>query len=359
MGRDSFRLSLALVLLLPSSLAAQFIRGQVFGTGHHVLIGALVEVRDSADLPVRSILTSPIGAFRIAVPVPGRYRYRVAAIGYQPLPFQTVDVPAEGLIVPDVVLAAMTMRLPDLVAIGRNRYCGKSGLSDELFGRLLESVHTALQIIEATIESRQVGFEVARINTRTLYGTFNNFVVADTIVQPLAVWPVRSIDPDTLREVGFSRTLVAGDEGTREYYGPDARVLFADWFLDGHCFTLDKPNKKHPSDSLHVRFAPAHKTRLTDVAGELVLDAHDLALLEYTFTLTNLPKWMPEDAAGGEMQFRQLPSGLWMVRNWAIWAPAAGMNPYDRRLSVAGLVETYGWVVKVVTGDSTTTIPPG
>ncbi|MGH7584137.1 MAG: carboxypeptidase-like regulatory domain-containing protein [Gemmatimonadales bacterium] len=346
-----------LLLLLPAPLHAQFVRGQVFGTGHRPLQGALVEVHDSADRPVQSVLTSPSGAWQVIVPAPGHYRYRVAAIGYQPQPYTMINVPMEGVIATDVVLVATAIRLPDLIALERNRYCGKKSLSDDLFGRVLESAHTALQIIEKTIETHQLMFEVAVINSRTLYGSVLNYVVADTVVQPLASWPVASINPDTLRAVGFSRTLVSGDEGTREYYGPDARVLFADWFLDSHCYTLDKPKKKGNNDTLTVRFAPAHKSRRTDVAGQLLLDAHDLSLLQFSFTLTNLPGWMPEDASGGNMQFSRLASGLWMTRNWAIWAPIAAVSR-SRHLGVGGVQESYGWVVKVTPSDSVGSAPP-
>jgi hypothetical protein len=336
---------------------AQTVRGRVVDAGHHPLIGALIELRDSSSRSVGIVLTSPTGVFVVDVARPGRYQYRVAAIGFQPRPFSPIVVPPDGLVLPDVILQAMSMRLPDLVAVGRGKFCGKSGIADDVFSRILESAHTALQIIETTINQQTVRFEVARIHTRTLFGAYNNFEIADTVLAPMAVWPVQSIDPDTLRVVGFGRLLEPGNENSREYYGPDARVLFSDWFLDGHCFTVDKPKKHQPADTLHVRFTPARKTRLIDAAGELVLDAHNLALLQFSFTLTNLPKWMPDDAAGGEMQFSQLTSGLWVTRSWAIWAPIGGISP-SRRISVAGQIETYGWVARVYAGHDTIQVMP-
>lgn len=347
-----------LVVLVPGVLASQSIRGRVFDPARRPIVGALIELRDLAGKSLQIVLTSPSGAFQLKAPAPGRYRYRVAAIGFQPRAPTPVDVPADGVILPDIVLATMTMRLPDLVAVGRGRFCGKSGLSDDVFARLLESAHTALQVMETTVKTRQVAFQVAIINTSTLYGGFNNFAVADTVVEPLTSWPVQSIDPDTLRLFGFGRMLDPGNESTREYYGPDARVLFSDWFLDSHCFTVDKPKKKGPTDSLHLRFTPARKSKLIDVAGELVLNAHNLALLQFSFTLTNLPNWMPDEAAGGYMEFSRLASGLWMTKSWSIWAPRAGISPGRGRLSVAGLLEKYGWVTRVFSGRDTIVIAP-
>jgi len=350
------RIAAVLLVVFPFVLAGQTIRGRVLDASRRPLLGALVELRDLSGRSLKILLTTPSGSFQIEAPAPGRYLYRIAAIGYQPQAPTPVDVPIDGVTLPDVVLRPMTVRLPDLVALGRGRFCGKSGMADEMFERLIESAHTALQIMETTVNDKAIGFQVGIINTKTVYGTFNNFAVADTIVQKLSAWPVMSIDPDTLRVVGFGRRMQAGNEALWEYYGPDARVLFSDWFLDTHCFTLDKPaNKKIAPDSLHLRFAPARKSKLVDVAGELVLDAHNLALLQFSFTLRNLPNWMPDEGAGGYMEFSPLKSGLWMTKSWAIWAPLAGLGS-DRRLNVAGQVETYGFVTKVYTGRDSTVI---
>ena len=345
--RRSFRWTV-LLLAIPWPLAAQVVRGRVVDAGNHPLLGALVELRDSTGRPLGTALTSATGAFGLAVPRPGVYQYRVAAIGFRPKPSSAITVPDSGLNLPDLVLDRVVVHLPDIIAAGRGKYCGKSGLADDRYSRFLESAHTALDIIQKTIEGGQVGFQVAVVTTRTIFGGINNVEVADTSIQPLSKWPVQSIDPDTLRVVGFSRLLDPGDENTRWYYGPDPRVLFSDWFLESHCFTLDKPSRKRRLDTLRLRFAPARKSTLVDIAGELVLDAHDLALLQFSFTMKNLPKWMPEDAAGGNMDFARMGDGLWITRSWAMWAPSAGVSIVDRRISVSGQLETHGWVVRVL-----------
>lgn len=351
----SGRFGLLFVIAFPAVVAGQSIRGRVLDPARRPLQGALVELRAPGGRSINIVLTPPSGAFQLDAPAPGRYLYRVAAIGYQPVPPTPVDIPADGLTLPDIALRTMAMRLPELVALGRGRFCGKSGLADEVFERVLESAHTALQIMEATVTSKAIGFQVGIISTKTVYGAFNNFAVADTVLEEMSAWPVFSIDPDTLRIVGFGRTREAGNEATREYYGPDARVLFSEWFLDSHCFTLDKPKKNQAPDSLHLLFAPARKSKLIDVGGELVLDAHNLALLQFSFTLRNLPNWMPDEGAGGYMEFSPLKSGLWMTKRWAIWAPLAGLGQ-ERRLSVAGQAETYGFVTRVYAGRDTTIV---
>ncbi len=338
-------------------ISAQTIRGRVVDEAGRGVYDALIEVRDPAGHVLRTSLTTPSGVFSAAVASPGPYLYRVAAIGFEPVPLRRVTVPATGLDLGDIRLQPMAMRLADLVAVAHGRFCGSKQPAGVLFDRVLNAAHSALDIMQSTVTSGAVRFTVARIHTRTTYGSYNNYVVADTTVQPLSRWPIESIDPDTLQAVGFGRTLEPGNEATREYYGPDQRVLFAPWFLDTHCYSVTKPKKHASADTLHLRFVPAHKSHQIDVEGELSLDAHDLALLAFSFTFTNLPSWMPSGFAGGDMQFARLPSGLWIARSWEIWAPLTGIS-YDRHFSVAGEVETYGWVVKTFPSDSAPSVAP-
>ena len=232
--------------------------------------------------------------------------------------------------------------------MSKGKFCGKSGIPDATFGKLLESAHTALQVIEATIQSHQLSFEVLMVHSKIYYGAFTNYEVADSSLESLSKWPVESIDMDTLRAFGFMR-MVRRDSGAliREYYGPDTRVLFSDWFLDSHCFTLDKPKKG--VEELHVRFAPATKSKLH---GHRRREAwcwipRTLALLEFQFSHRNLPNWMPDQGAGGEMQFIHLDSGLWITTNWALWGPIEmlSQDPHGRS-RVGGITEVRGTVLR-------------
>ncbi len=335
------------LLVLADRAQGQFVRGRVIDAkSRRALPGALVELRDTANRSLVVRLSSSAGAFLFAAPSSGRYLLRVVAIGYSARPLATIVVPETGLTLPDVALNPLSMRLPDLVVVARQRFCGNTGFSDGVFSQLLESSRNALQVIEATIRSGQVGFQVAIVTSRTLFGSVNNFVTADTVIRSLVAWPVRSVPVDTLRAFGFGRQLTPGDEGSREYYGPDALVLFSEWFMATHCFMLAKVKKG--SDTLHVRFAPLRKTRMIDIKGELLLDASDLSLHAMTFDHINLPSWMPEAAAGGEMQFFRMANGLWVTRDWAIWAPIAGLSwTRNNGPALAGLAEVRGYVTRL------------
>ncbi|HEX3928230.1 MAG TPA: hypothetical protein VHW65_09530, partial [Gemmatimonadales bacterium] len=295
-------------------------------------------------------LTTGSGLFLLTVPAEDRYLYRVAAIGYTPKPLTAIEVGPDGLVLGDIALVHAVMRLPDLLAVGRNQYCGKKSMSDDIFGRLLESAHTALDIIDRTIESHRLSFVVEAVHSKMIYGSAYNQQIADTVYESLSQWPVESIDMDTLQAVGFARLVYRDGARIREYYGPDPRVLFSDWFLDSHCFSLGKVKKG--SDTLHVLFVPQRTTKLVDISGDLLLDAHDLSLLSLTYQHTNLPKYMPKNAAGGNMQFEHLSSGLWITMSWAIWGPIDAINYYNGKTQVGGMSERRGLVLKAVPTDT-------
>jgi Carboxypeptidase regulatory-like domain len=345
--------AVALALLLAGPLAAQQLRGRIVdahtGAG---INAALAELRDSAGRSLGITLASPSGGFVLTAPVPGWYFLRVAAIGYARRPLQPVQVPVGGVTVAPVALEPTVLRLRDLLAIAHNTYCGKRSLSDEVFGRLLESARNALDIIDATIASHQYVFLTRMIHSRTTFGLALDTQRADTTWELLTQWPVESIDPDTLRAVGFERSVVRDGARFVEFYGPDPRVLFSGWFLDDHCFKLGKVSRGG-QDTLRITFTPARKAKRVDISGELVLDAHNLALLALQYTHENLPKWMKKHSAGGTMTFLPQASGLWITTRWALWGPIEGDSWFDpSHPQMAGMSERSGQVIRVMPADS-------
>jgi len=142
---------------------------------------------------------------------------------------------------------------------------------------------------------------------------------SDTAKSSLRSWPVRSLSLDSLRAVGFQRPGTEAEGFGHHYYGPDMEVLFSDWFLDNHCFALDKDRSK--GDTVFIKFDPAGKQKLVDLSGELVLDRASLTMRRLTYTHRNLPDGLPDRSAGGEMRFAEKSEGLWVPVEWAIWAP--------------------------------------
>ena len=130
---------------------------------------------------------------------------------------------------------------------------------------------------------------------------------------------MKSLSIDSLQLLGFQRPKTEAEGFGHQYYGPDMAVLVSDWFLDTHCFSLDKDRSK--GDTVVIKFDPVGHPKYVDVSGTLVLDRSLLTMRSLTWELRDLPDGVPDRAAGGEMHFAEKSSGLWVPTDWAIWAP--------------------------------------
>ncbi len=308
-----------LLAAMARNAAGQTISGRVVDSATAAPIyGAMVELQDSAGRVLREVLTAPSGSFAIAPPVAGVYRYRVAAIGYRPLPAVRLTVTVAGLDLGPIAMARTVMRLPDIVARANLTSCGTAQVAaDPVLGRLLGSARNALEVMEANVYSGDLAFAVELVHTST--STYGNHtaVTGDTMHVPLVGWPIRSLDPDSLRRFGFAADL---PNGGQIYYGPDAAVLFADWFVAQHCYTV-AVQRDSSGETIAVHFEPEHP-RHADIAGDLFLDPESLALRSMAYHLMHLPYSVKDGAVGGTMTFDDRASGLWVPTSWAIWAPA-------------------------------------
>ena len=345
------------LVVLASPLAAQSVRGRaVDQESHAVIAGALVELRDSVDRPVARMLTSPTGAFLFFLGRSGRFAIRVAAIGYLPSQPVPISVSGAGVTAPDIALSRAVFTLPDLVTAAKSRACGLLELRHGTFGDVLESAHNALNIVDAAFDARTLRFAVQLIRTTTFSGPGGRSF-ADTSSTSIASWPIQSTDLDSLRTIGFAREPTGDEPRGLIYYGPDARVLFADWFLDSHCFTLKIDHSSAAADSVRMHFEPRHTPTLVDISGDLVFDRATMSLRRLEFTHVNLPRGFPAGVAGGMVEFDRWPSGLWLPTGWALWGPierevtaqgVLGGQYMTPRHAVAGRAESRGKVLEVV-----------
>ncbi|HEV2291150.1 MAG TPA: hypothetical protein VGR60_04870, partial [Gemmatimonadales bacterium] len=158
-------------------------------------------------------------------------------------------------------------------------------------------------------------------------------------------WPVQSLPVADLQRSGFVQETdpLAGPI----WYGPDAHVIFSDFFLGQHCFVI---GKAQPNDSSLVRleFRIVKGRKLADINGTLWIDRKTLELDHLDFRFSPLPDWVPRDAvAGGRLDFLRLPNGIWIIRRWAMRVPVAQRTEGTGVYSLFGYHEEGGEVVKV------------
>jgi hypothetical protein len=165
-----------------------------------------------------------------------------------------------------------------------------------------------------------------------------------------AASPYVALSAERLAEHGF---VTRADDGSLEYWAPDANVLLSDSFLDNHCFHIAPPEA---SDSrlVGLAFEPVAGRAVTEIRGVLWIDAETSELERLDFRYVNLPfgertQW---DAVGGRVEFERLNSGMWIVRRWRIRMPVVEMRSGADATSGRGLVlseiqEVSGEVVDV------------
>jgi hypothetical protein len=164
--------------------------------------------------------------------------------------------------------------------------------------------------------------------------------------------PIQSLSPEVLARDGFVQSV---EGGQYDYFGPDARVLLSDTFLDTHCMNVTR-SRELPG-SIGLAFEPVDRGGVPDIEGTLWLSAEDwrLQFLEYAYT------WSPYDETGGRatgrVEFEALPNGAWIIRRWWIRMPMVARNHGVQRwggtgLEVIGYREVGGEVSDVSTLDN-------
>ncbi|MEO8480175.1 MAG: carboxypeptidase regulatory-like domain-containing protein, partial [Gemmatimonadota bacterium] len=328
---------LLLMLFLPAALSAQSVRGRVVNDAESPAPIARAIVELSQGSWSRRTLTGATGTYQIAGNGPGVYSFRVAAIGFAPTTRTRILLASEPLDLGDIRLAAHVITLAD-IDVQANSSCKASPGSGTVLGRLLDGARTSLQVMEGTLPTLEGGFRVERITRRALPGRRDSLVSADTSTSIFTVWPIASVGVDSLERFGFSMDGLADGSDGRTWFGPDVAVLFSDWFLGTHCFTVK--DRKGEGAPVVVTFEPAGKSGMVDIGGDFTLDPTTLALTRLTFEHRNLPNRMRNGVAGGDLQFAQLPSGLWLPMKWSIRAPIQ-----TTRGAVAGSSSQAGQVV--------------
>jgi hypothetical protein len=198
--------------------------------------------------------------------------------------------------------------------------------------QLWDEARKALEVAQWVDE---VGYVYEITNFRRMLGADGEVLQEQSAPKTLiGQSPFVSIDAETLMAEGF----VIQDSSGVSYFGPDAAVLLSDLFLSEHCFQAVRRDGR-----LGLAFRPREGRRLPDIEGTLwFLEEGALDRLEYAYT--GVTEYENDDAVGGEIEFRRLPQGAWIVQEWAIRMPAmiaespGGGSPRLVRLSETGAV---------------------
>jgi hypothetical protein len=318
----------------------------VASTDSSSVAGALVILLDSLGREVTRTLSSPTGGFGLALPGPGSFQLRVLRIGYAGWLSPVSRFAAGERKEARFVIEDRVIQLAAIEVTTTSSRCGVRPGDGDIIASLLSEAEKALAITDQTIRQGNLRFRTETYISRpTADGGIGERTTATSAGR--AMWPVSSAPAESLARHGFVHEprREPGDltpETGPVYFGPDARVLFSDWFLDGHCFSVAAG--PDTAGAIVVEFVPARRGR-GDIRGRLTLDRQSLELKLLEFWYTGLGRWVTADSAGGRMSFRKLEDGAWVIDRWLIRAPIPLVGRRDTVLF--GFAESGGVVKEI------------
>ena len=341
-----------IALAPPAPAAAQVLVGTVTERGTMIPVeGAFVVLVDDAGRRLNGVLSGADGGYTLRAPAPGTYRLLAELIGYATTTSDAVEVAVGPALRHDIQVAVQAVTL-DGIQVETGQRCRRRPGSGIETARLWEEARKALEVTRWSGERGVLRFTLVshtrELDARTLR-------VLSQTQRPRRGYsdrsPFRSISVERLDAGGF---VQASDDGSWDFFAPDADVLLSAEFLDAHCFRVVEPAPDEP-ELIGLGFEPVPERQLPDVRGVLWLEKGTAELRRLDYSYDNLP-FRHDDwsAVGGRVEFERLANGVWIVRRWYIRMPleareTGGFGGSRTRLELVSLSEQGAEVREVRT----------
>jgi hypothetical protein len=333
----------------PLQAAAQTVRGTLVESGtQRPIHGAFVVLEDSTGASVSTTVTSGAGTWLLRAPGTGTYRVRSDRIGYASTFSELFRLEAGDEASRRIEVPVAPIVLSELVVTGEGGRCATVVEESRTIRRVWEEARKALSAIVWTGQQPYYRFDAVHFYRSLDPDGRPATEIRYEEVRYYGRHPFRSISPRDLALGGF----VQSTSGSVDYHGPDADVLLSSEFLRRHCFRLRETIE---AGRVALEFEPLDNVRVTDISGTMLLDAGTAELQSLDFRYENLDLDIDTSRLGGRVEFARLPSGAWIVRNWAIRIPiiewsserTTGGRRRPARPVLSGLREAGGHVTAV------------
>jgi hypothetical protein len=327
-------------LLSSAALAQQTesnLRVTVKATDGTPISGALIELVDPSGRAITQGMSGASG-YRLFRAPNGTYRIRVKRIGFEPSLTETIQLSTDmdrTVVVSDkrITLTTVVVTSKSQCSLGQNQ--GVDVVWEEISKAL---TNTRL--------SRGDMKDVTGVRTFTRRLSDKGQVIsADTTAVVVSTnRPFGAVDPKLLRNSGYVR---GNPQYGWTYFAPDETVLLSPEFIETHCFKLVR-NKDHPNQ-VGLSFEPSPSRKLSDVSGTLWLEESSSELREINFRYVHVDA-LPRLKAGGDVHFRRMASGAWIVDSWVLRFPnfeRRMAGPGYEILAETGYTENGGFVAVV------------
>jgi hypothetical protein len=342
----TFLRALCSCVLGASTLSAQAVRGAVVARGTNQPVGgAVVLLLDAKGAQVAGTLSDSAGRFLLKAPAPGTYTLRIERTGLASVTTPALSL-AAGQTMPYQVAASLApVTLPTVTVSGAQRCIVRPDEGAEAF-TLWNAVRSALDANAITQQQHRM-----RVTLREYERDLDPRTQAVTREQQhersgFSATPFVSLPAAQLASGGYVQTK---PDGATWYYAPDASVLLSDAFLDTHCLRPEQ-GSGDTKGLIGLAFEPSSGRKLPDVRGVLWLDPKTDALrsMDFSYTGLHLPPpitqgsgWATtaargvEKQLGGHIEFRQMPTGAWIIQRWSIKTPIITVST-DRFRDLSG-----------------------
>lgn len=310
MRRAAGGIALAALIAAASRAHAQRVRGTLTDSVTRGAVpGAVVVLYDSAGRALARGIADSLGRYSVARPA-AIQRLRILRIGFRPreIMLSTLDS------IVDARLQPVPAVLHDVQA-SADRVCpaqSNTGLALDLWEQARAGLLASVVAREASpprLRLRKYRRTLDPVRRQVVADTieYNDVVDARSFVAARVPW--------SFAVYGYMREA---DDGTRDYYAPDERVLLDPSFAETHCLHL-VDGRGPRATQVGIAFDPIEapgRDTIVDIAGALWLDRTTFAPLAIEFRYTALEPANRD--SGGEITFALMPSGVSMIEQWEI-----------------------------------------
>jgi len=334
--------ALLVLIALGSSVGrAHVVRGTAITPDSALVPGVIVTLLDASGTAVARALADDGGSFAMKAPSAGTYHIEAKRIATgAPVTLAGVQVTAEPRCqtLPDSVSAAFAV---------------------------WEEARKALRSSQLTRLTRAYRADVTTFVRRQSAAETRFRVTDSTTKLGMPLRPFASMPPDELAAHGY----VTRGANSQVFHAPDEDVLLSDGFAATHCLRLLPDSAEQ--NIIRLGFAPVPGRKEPEIAGVLSIDRATAELRRLDFSFVNVPATDVVGAPGGQIVFRHLSEGSWMIEQWSIWLPVAearteyapSISPPSTRGMPArpvptistrfGMQTTGGHVIRVSFGEET------
>lgn len=303
-------------MLLAGNSEAQTVRGVAITRDSMLVPGVIVTLVDSTGTPVARALAGDDGEFTMRAPGAGTYRIEAKRLAFRPTLDRPIVLEAGRPLRHILVMTGEAVQLPG-VRVSAERQCAANPDSGSAAFSVWEEARKALRASQLTRLMRNYRVDVVTYVRKQAPGEMRWRVTDSASSAGMSLRPFTSRPAEQLAERGYLTRSVQGEI----YHAPDEDVLLSESFAATHCLRILPDSAGE--DVVRLGFSPVHGRRLPDISGVLSIDRATSELRRLDFTFVNTTVLDIVRSPGGEIIYRRLPDGSWLIEQWSIWLPVA------------------------------------